>query len=123
MQYALLTLANVHQFDADAVAKELGYKDGKIVKTRWSQVKIKKLSGGSPAAGVKKRTPSKKAVKAMEGAEGADDDEDAATPATPTKTPKKRTPKPKKKAAAEAEDEVMKEEGEDAGGMEDVAEA
>lgn len=31
----------IYQFDADAVAAELNYKDGSIVKTRWGQIKRK----------------------------------------------------------------------------------
>ena len=94
-----------HQFDADAVAAELGYKSGVVVKARWSQIKTKKLGkGAAPSSGVQKPTPSKKATpkKAPTGGaiKGEDDDEVATTP---TKTPKKRAPKPEVKEEEEEE--------------------
>ncbi|KAK5167408.1 uncharacterized protein LTR77_007107 [Saxophila tyrrhenica] len=87
------------QFDADKVAAELGYKDGNIVKTRWGQIKRKRLTGDNgPAGGIKKRSPAKKGAKAKAETEGEGGDDEEAV-----KTPKKRGRKPK---AAKAEEET-----------------
>lgn len=96
--------ANTVQFDADAVAKDLGYKSGTVLKNRWSQIKRKKINvsgggGGGVAAaaspsGIKKRTPKKSAKAALAEADGGDGDDDNEVPDTPVKTPAKRGRKP-----------------------------
>lgn len=83
------------------------------MKSRWGQIKRKKLSGadGSPAS-VKKRTPAKKKAQAEgEAHGGADDDE----PATPTKkTPAKRGRKSKAEKVKDEESKIKDEEMDDA---------
>ncbi|KAK3716865.1 hypothetical protein LTR37_006215 [Vermiconidia calcicola] len=115
------------QFDADAIAQQLGYKDGSIVKTRWGQIKRKKLTaaGASPGGGIKKRTSAKKNTakkgKGYSETNGGGDDEE---PATPTKTPAKRGRKPKvEKVAEEDQEEIKQEEKEDAVETTESAEA
>ncbi|KAK4570079.1 hypothetical protein LTR86_003049 [Recurvomyces mirabilis] len=66
--------------DYDAVAAEMGYKDASIAKTRWGQIKRKKINADGD-----KPTPKKRKGATTEG-NGADDD---------TSNPKKRGRKPK----------------------------
>lgn len=49
------------QSNWNKVAKELGYKDAGIAKTRWTQVRKKKIDvgQGSPSGGVDKATTNK----------------------------------------------------------------
>ncbi|KAM0719466.1 hypothetical protein Q7P37_005371 [Cladosporium fusiforme] len=54
------------QFDVEKVATELGYKDAGSFRARWNSIKRSKITGavaatGSPARGVTKSTPTKKA--------------------------------------------------------------
>ena len=118
---ALVSIANTCQFDADTIATQLGYKDGSIVKARWGQIKRKKLSACVSPAGIKKRTPSKKAMPKKAKVEGdLDNDDDAGGEETPTKTPAKRGRK--KKAELETEEvEVKQEDGDEA--VESIEEA
>ena len=95
----------------------MGYKDGKVLKSRWSQIRSKKLSaaGASPGGGVQKRTPAKnstpKKAKAGGDAIGDGDDEEVATPA---KTPTKRGRKPKAEKAQQIKSDIKEEEMEGA---------
>lgn len=65
-RYAPITTKHAHpltsfQFDAEAVAQELGMKDAGSVKARWNTINRKKIQGAaSPAGGVDKTTPTKK---------------------------------------------------------------
>ena len=95
---------NSPQSDLEAVAIEMGYKNAKVVKDRWNQIKKKKL-GSSTATGndVERTTPSKKAA----GTKRAGEDEGEVTP-----TPKKRGRKSKAETLIEeaAESKVKDEE-------------
>lgn len=79
------------QADFDAVARELGYKDASIAKTRWSQIKRKKIAGAAGA------TPSKASPGKRKKAAATSDDEEVATPA------KKKGGKKGKKGKVESE--------------------
>ena len=78
------------------MAAELGYKDGSIVRTRWGQIRRKKIntSGGS-ADTPAKATPKKRKGK-VESGDGADDEE---------------TPKPKRGRKTKAQKAKEEEEG------------
>ncbi|KAK3048692.1 hypothetical protein LTR09_010001 [Extremus antarcticus] len=119
-KFVLAVMANLTsdiQFNADAIAAQMGYKDAAIVRARWNTIKRKKLSVDAPTGVVKKRTP-KKAAKSKEGEEGDGDGGDDEEVVTPVKTPKKRTRKPKTAKADEEEPAVeepaVKEEVEEA---------
>ncbi|KAK5125511.1 hypothetical protein LTR85_000622 [Meristemomyces frigidus] len=64
--------------DFEAVAAELGYKDANVLKTRWSQIKRKKINAAGAANSEKseKATPKKRKGKA-DGADEVDDEETA----------------------------------------------
>ncbi|EMC97012.1 hypothetical protein BAUCODRAFT_147197 [Baudoinia panamericana UAMH 10762] len=114
------------QADWNAVATELGYKDASIARTRWSQIKRKKIKGDSPKAA--KGTPRKRKDS---GTGGGDDEEGVESP-----TAKKRGRKAKGKNAKPKADDgdgdgddanvkgaaIVKEEqlDEDAGAMESI---
>lgn len=94
-------IANPPQFDADAIASELGYKDGGVVKMRWRQIKNKKLAlAGASPGGIKKRAPKKATPKKVKAEDEAEDDAEQVS--TPSKGPKKRVTK--SKAAQQNED-------------------
>lgn len=104
------------QTDFVGVAADMGYKDASIAKTRWSQIKKKKITGSAPAGGVDKTPPNKKtpakAKKATVAGEGVEGD----TPKTPAKRGRKPKSAPKIKAEESGEAEVG-----DAGSDADVA--
>ncbi|KAI6820811.1 hypothetical protein KC332_g8079 [Hortaea werneckii] len=81
--------------DFDAVAAELGYKDAGVAKTRWSQIKKKKIEGTTSESSPVKVTPRKRKGKASD---GADDEE---------------TPKVKKGRGKAKSEEVVKDESEE----------
>ena len=87
------------QFNYDAVATELGYKDGSIARVRWNSINRNKIQAGAATpAGVKKTTSAKKSTpkKRKGGDTGAgDEDELGNGHSSPLKTPKKRGRKPK----------------------------
>lgn len=58
------------------MARELGYKDGSIARTRWSQIKRKKIAGAAGGTPVKASPGKRKKGDAVSG-----DDEEEATPA------------------------------------------
>ncbi|KAK4985484.1 hypothetical protein LTR66_008155 [Elasticomyces elasticus] len=86
--------------DYDAVASELGYKDGSIVKTRWNQIKRKKInaSSGSPSGGVAKTTK-KTTTKSPKDKKAEVKGDDNGSP-----KPKKRGRKPKSEVKVEGPD-------------------
>ncbi|RMY73318.1 hypothetical protein D0863_03940 [Hortaea werneckii] len=81
--------------DFEAVAAELGYKDAGVAKTRWGQIKKKKIEGSTTDSSPVKATPKKRKGKASD---GADDEE----------TPKAKKGRGKPKSA-----EVVKEDSEE----------
>ncbi|KAI7087715.1 hypothetical protein KC356_g3994 [Hortaea werneckii] len=81
--------------DFDAVAAELGYKDASFAKTRWSQIKKKKIECTTSESSPAKVTPRKRKGKASD---GADDEE---------------TPKVKKGRGKAKSEEVVKDESEE----------
>ena len=88
------------QFNYDAVATELGYKDGSIARVRWNSINRNKIQAGAAATpgGVKKTTSAKKrAPKKRKGGDTGEGDEDELGNghSSPLKTPKKRGRKPK----------------------------
>ncbi|TKA22648.1 hypothetical protein B0A50_07657 [Salinomyces thailandicus] len=92
--------------DFDAVAAELGYKDGAIVKTRWGQIKRKKITAGLTASGnAGTITPRKRKAKAAAGVDGDGDDEEV--------TPKAKRGGKKVKTQEMEEEAVTKKEAED----------
>ena len=102
------------QFNADAVAAELGFKDGNVARVRWNRINRTKIQGGgaSPSGGVQKGTPRKKNTPRKANADGngngGDDDENTKTPT------KKKGRKSKVEAEAKAEGNIKQEEIEDA---------
>ena len=116
------------QFDAAAVAADLGYKDTKVLQTRWSQIKGKMLKHGGTAAasgGIKKRTPVKDTKSKGSKAKLATDDDEEADAGKAAKPPSKRGRKAKETKAEssvkqegsveerEGESGIVKAEGED----------
>ncbi|OTA34940.1 hypothetical protein BTJ68_04583 [Hortaea werneckii EXF-2000] len=81
--------------DFEAVAAELGYKDASVAKTRWGQIKKKKIEGSTTDPSPVKATPKKRKGKASD---GADDEE----------TPKAKKGRGKAKSA-----DVVKEDSEE----------
>ncbi|KAI6872289.1 hypothetical protein KC343_g550 [Hortaea werneckii] len=81
--------------DFEAVAAELGYKDAGVAKTRWGQIKKKKIEGSTTDSSPVKATPGKRKGKASD---GADDEE----------TPKAKKGRVKAKSA-----DVVKEDSEE----------
>lgn len=61
------------QSDFDAVAEELGYKNGSIVRSRWNQIKQKKIIGATGKAS--KVNAQKRKVGKGDGNYNQDDDE------------------------------------------------
>ncbi|RMZ14401.1 hypothetical protein D0864_00188 [Hortaea werneckii] len=55
--------------DFEAVAAELGYKDASVAKTRWGQIKKKKIEGSTTDSSPVKATPKKRKTKASDGAD------------------------------------------------------
>lgn len=101
-----------------AVAEECGLKDASIAKTRWGQIRRKKIrsSTSSPANGIDKATPSKKSATKPKSAASINDD-------SPTAGKAKRGRKPKaavKRLGSDEEDEVpVKGEAKDEAAAED----
>ncbi|KAK4540013.1 hypothetical protein LTR36_009911 [Oleoguttula mirabilis] len=98
--------------DYEAVANELGYKDAKQVRSRWSQIKAKKINGASnPAEKTTPKTTPKKRKGKSDSADGLDDEE---TP-KPKRGRKSNAQKAKEEeeAAAAAASDVKKEEVEE----------
>lgn len=87
-------LTSCPQTDFEAAAVELGYKDATVLKSRWSNVKRKKINGSGAANG-EKTTPKKRKSK-------ADVDENDDQEKTPT--PKKRGRPSKAQNAKEDEE-------------------
>jgi hypothetical protein len=82
-------------FDADAVAAELGFKDGSIARVRWNSINRTKIQG-SAGGGVKKTPAKKNTPKKRKGDDsGAGRDDELGDGGTPSKTPKKIARKPK----------------------------
>lgn len=101
-----ISLTKLTQSDFDAVAAELGYKDGAIVKTRWGQIKRKKITAGLTASGnAGTITPRKRKAKAAAGVDGDGDDEEV--------TPKAKRGGKKVKTQEMEEEAVTKKEAED----------
>lgn len=69
--HAIHILTHV-QFDADAVAKELGYKDGSIARVRWNSINRNKIKGA--VGGIDKASPAKKNIKPKKAAGEEDGD-------------------------------------------------
>lgn len=91
------------QFDADAVATEMDYKDAQSAKNRWNTIRRKKIAGTASSGG-DNSTPKKRKGKA----DVADGDDDEETP----KPKRKRGPTPKADKAKK-EDGIKKEEMEE----------
>lgn len=113
----------LRQFDADAVAAELGFKDGSIARVRWNSINRLKIQDTTASpAGVKKTTSTKKSAskkrKYGDSGEG-DEDELGNGTGTPTKTPKKRARRSKADAAGEKDENGVRVKEEN---MEDVVE-
>lgn len=81
--------------DFEAVAAELGYKDASVAKTRWGQIKKKKIEGTTSESSPAKVTPRKRKGKTSD---GADDEE---------------TPKAKKGRGKAKSEGVVKEDSEE----------
>jgi len=104
------------QFDAAAVAADLGYKDTKVLQTRWSQIKGKMLKHGGTAAtsgGIKKRTPVKDTKSKGSKAKLATDDDEEADAGKAAKPPSKRGRKAKepKEEQSVKHEEIIEETG------------
>ncbi|RMY02465.1 hypothetical protein D0867_11042 [Hortaea werneckii] len=84
-----------YKTDFEAVAAELGYKDAGVAKTRWGQIKKKKIEGNTSESSPAKVTPRKRKGKASD---GADDEE---------------TPKAKKGRGKAKSESVVKEDSEE----------
>lgn len=107
---------DLSQFDADTVATKLGYKSGKTVKDRWSQIKKKKLGGAvasaASPAGIKKRAPAKETAKKVEKGDDAEGGEEDAGEVAVSKETKKgggKAKKAKKEAAKAVKEEDTEE--------------
>ncbi|KAI7231143.1 hypothetical protein KC330_g6589 [Hortaea werneckii] len=84
--------------DFEAVAAELGYKDAGVAKSRWGQIKKKKIEGNPSESSPAKVTPRKRKGKSSD---GADDEE---------------TPKAKKGRGKAKSEGVVKEDSEEGAG-------
>ena len=70
-----ITTDTTSQADLEAVACELGYKDASVAKTRWNQIKRKKIAGVAGA------TPAKASPGKRKKVVDQDDDDEETTPA------------------------------------------
>lgn len=93
----------MNQADWEAVAADNGHKDGSISKTRWGQIRRKKIEGivPVPKSGTPKKSPKKRA------GPKAEDELDVDDAATPSKSKKARTKAEPEKEIAVKEDAVM----------------
>lgn len=65
-----------YQANWDTVATAMGYKDASIAKTRWSQIRKKKIGGATANAGVTKhRAPNKKTTTKKAVSDNEDDED------------------------------------------------
>lgn len=90
------------QTDWDAIAKQLGYKDAGVARTRWGQIKRKKFA--ATTGRVSKGSPNKKTATAPKSAA------DGAEEGTPTKAKRGRKPKAKATDATKVKNEEVEDE-------------
>lgn len=94
------------QFDADAVATQIGYKDGNVVKNRWNMIKRTKIANGALGGGFDKKAVNKKAPVKRKKVE-AECGKDGSSPPFKVKRGKKTTSAPEVKTEEAEDDEVV----------------